>query len=194
MQGQRTFSNENWNTHSLHIEFGHVLYRYNSIILGYKRRSEMHFKCNQISFLSTSKMKQKIISQFYSFVFVLLLVSGLISSYSFKKKHVRIVDNLNNETLNYHCQSAQDDLGIRTLHPNEQWEFSFHNAIYGTTEFYCSFWYNNFNASFDVYLANDHWLKNCGGDHCIWTVQYDGFYLYQIQKAINVKMHDWQQW
>ena len=154
----------------------------------------MHFKCNQISFLSTSKMRQKIISQFYSFVFVLLLVSGLISSYSFKKKHVRIIDNLNNETLNYHCQSAQDDLGIRTLHPNEQWEFSFHNAIYGMTEFYCSFWYNNFNASFDVYLANDHWLKNCGGDHCIWTVQYDGFYLYQIQKAINVKMHDWQQW
>ena len=133
MQGKRTFSNENWNTHGSHIEFGHVLYTYNSIILGYKSRSKMHFKCNQISSLSTSKMKQKIISQFYSFVFDLLLVSGLISSYSFKKKRVRIIDNLNNETLNYHCQSAQDDLGIRTLQPNEQWEFSFHNAIYSTT-------------------------------------------------------------
>ena len=59
-------------------------------------------------------------------------------------------------------------------------------------KFYRTFWYKNFNASFDVFLANDKWLKGCGGNHCIWTVEQDGFYLYQ--RTVNAKIHDWQQW
>ena len=40
--------------------------------LKYKSRRNIHFKCNQISFLSTNEMEQRIISQFYCFVLVFL--------------------------------------------------------------------------------------------------------------------------
>ncbi|KAK7830176.1 hypothetical protein CFP56_028490 [Quercus suber] len=123
-------------------------------------------------------MKQKIISQFYSFVLVLLLAFGLSTSFTSTpnslKRFVRIVNHLNNKPLGYHCKSLFDDLVV--------------------TEFECHFWYQNFKAHFDVYHAGDitgDIGSQCGGDHCIWTAQKDGFYLYNIKSNLNVKMHDW---
>ena len=54
------------------------------------------------------------------------------------------------------------------------------------------FFYGSFHAAFDVYAATYKWKWACGGDHCIWIVQEDGFYLYQIQKHENVKKQDWE--
>ncbi|KAK4589815.1 hypothetical protein RGQ29_020414 [Quercus rubra] len=111
-------------------------------------------------------------------------------SYCRVKRFVRIVNHLNNKPLGYHCKSLFDDLGLRTLQPNQEWEFSFHLSLIIVTEFECHFWYQNFKAHFDVYHAGDIGYQ-CGGDHCIWTAQKDGFYLYNIKSNLNVKMHDW---
>ena len=115
----------------------------------------MHFKCNKISFLSTRKMNQMIIAQFYCFVFILLLAFGLSTSsnliFGLPTRHVRIVNHLNNKILTYHCKSGDDDLGVRTLKPNGEWEFSFRPTFYAVTEFYCYFFYENFHSAFDVY-------------------------------------------
>ena len=155
----------------------------------------MHFKCNKMSFLSTRKMNQMIIAQFYCFVFILLQAFGLSTSsnliFGLPTRHVRIVNHLNNKILTYHCKSGDDDLGVRTLKPNGEWEFSFRPTFYAVTEFYCYFFYENFHTAFDVYKDDGKLNVQCGGVHCIWTAQDDGFYLYNLKKNQNVKMHDW---
>ena len=71
-------------------------------------------------------MKQMIVFQFYCFVVVLLFAFALSSSLSLMQKmHVRITNNLNNKSFDYHCKSRDDDLGNRTLQPKRQWEFTF---------------------------------------------------------------------
>ena len=98
------------------------------------------------------------LSQFYCFVLVLLIAfdlssSSTLTSNNFAKHHVRIINNLNNKLLNYHCKSGDNDLGIRTLQPKGEWEFSFRLHWIASTLFYCYFWYDNFYAAFDVYSA-----------------------------------------
>ncbi|KAK7859575.1 s-protein like protein 1, partial [Quercus suber] len=115
------------------------------------------------------------IAQLYCFLFILLLAFGQSTSFkltSYPARHyVQIVNHLNNKPLTYHCKSADNDLG--------------------TTDFYCYFFYENFSASFNVYIENSSLESKCGGDHCIWTVQDDGFYLYNTYLNTNRKMHDW---
>ena len=89
----------------------------------------MHFKFNQIAFVCTRKMKQRM-SQFHYFLFVLLLSFGLSSSFTwvpnpFRTQYVRIINSLNNELLDCHCKSADNDLSLKTLQPKGEWEFSF---------------------------------------------------------------------
>ena len=95
----------------------------------------MHFKCYQISFLSTRKMSQMIIAQLYCFVFILLLAFGQstfkLISYP-GRRYVRILNHLKNKPLTCHCKSADDDLGLRILQPNGEWEFSFKPALFKT--------------------------------------------------------------
>ena len=159
----------------------------------------MHFKCYQISFSSTRKMSQMIIAQLYCFVFILLLAFGQSTSFKLTsypvRRYVWIVNHLNNKALTYHCKSADDDLGLRTLQPNGEWEFSFKPALFKTTYLYCYFFfffYENFSASFNVYIEDSSLEFKCGGDHCLWTVQEDGFYLYNTYLNTNTKMHDWK--
>ncbi|KAF3970179.1 hypothetical protein CMV_006094 [Castanea mollissima] len=140
-------------------------------------------------------MNQMIIAQLYCFVFILLLAFGQSTSSkstnSIFTHYVRIVNHLNNKPLTYHCKSADDDLGLRTLQPNGEWEFSFDDSAFKTTDFYCYFFNKNLHASFDVFVETGSFEANCGGNHCIWTAQEDGFYLYDMIFDENVKMHDW---
>nr|POE97983.1 hypothetical protein CFP56_51965 [Quercus suber] len=108
----------------------------------------------------------------------------------FRKHYVRIVNNLNNKPLNYHCKSGDDDLGLKTPQFKEEWEFSFHLNIQDIMLFYCYFSYENFHAAFVALNGDPDQRLDCGGDHCIWTAQEDGFYLYQIKHNQNVKQYD----
>ncbi|KAL4643121.1 hypothetical protein ACB092_02G070900 [Castanea dentata] len=107
-------------------------------------------------------------------------------------RYVRIVNHLNNKPLTYHCKSADDDLGLRTLLPNGEWEFSFDLVpIFKTTDFYCYFFNGKLQAAFDVYKEDTRFEDKCGGNHCIWTAQDDGFFLFNKGSGQNVKLHDW---
>ena len=136
-----------------------------------------------------------IVAKLYCFVFILLLAFGQntssISTNGLFTHYVRIVNHLINHPLTYHCKSVDNDLGIRTLQPSGEWEFSFQNAIFKTTDFYCYFFNEKFNAAFDVYVDNGEFEHKCGGDCCIQTAKYDGFYLYNMDLDQNVKLHNW---
>ena len=143
------------------------------------------------------KMNQRTISHLSSFWLVLVLAFGLSSAFTvipkpFRNNYVRIVNNLNNKLLYYHCKSRDTDFHLKNLQPNTYWEFSFHQNVIGTTLYYCKFWQDKFHAVFDVFTSNEKFQKKCGGDHCIWIAQEDGLYLYELKKQISVKMHDWE--
>ena len=131
-----------------------------------------------------------IVFQFYCFVVVLLFAFALSSSLSLMQKmHVRITNNLNNKSFDYHCKSRDDDLGNRTLQPKGQWEFTFGLDQLHPTFFYCYFAYEHFAATFDVFSK---FLKQeCGGNNFFWTVQEDGFYIYHSKFGQNLKLHYW---
>ena len=61
----------------------------------------------------------------------------------FEKNYVRIVNDLDNEVLFFHCKSKDDDLSLRNLQSGENWEFSFHINFFETTLFFYNFWYTN---------------------------------------------------
>ncbi|KAK7859578.1 s-protein like protein 3 [Quercus suber] len=111
------------------------------------------------------KMSQMIIAQHYCFVFILLLAFGQSTSFKLtsylERRSMQIVNHLNNKPLTYHCKSADDDFGLRTLQPNREWEFSFKPALFKTTNFYCFFSYENFSASFDVYIEDSSLEFKC---------------------------------
>ncbi|KAK7851924.1 s-protein like protein 3 [Quercus suber] len=104
-------------------------------------------------------MNQMIIAKLYSFVFILLLAFGQstssMSTNDILTRFVRIVNHLVNHPLTYHCKSADDDLGIRTLQPNGKWEFSFDDATFKQTDFYCYFFNEHFYAAFDVFIEDE---------------------------------------
>ncbi|KAK7840940.1 s-protein like protein 1 [Quercus suber] len=121
-------------------------------------------------------MIQMVIAELYCLVLILPLASGQSTSFKLTnniKIYVRIINHLNNKHLTNHCKSA--------------------DATLKTTDFYCYFFNENFHATFDVYTEDSELKFNCGGNHCIWTIQKDGFYLYNMGSNQNVKTHDWSE-
>ncbi|CAB4278131.1 unnamed protein product [Prunus armeniaca] len=142
------------------------------------------------------KGSSKAIWQFYCVV--LLLASAFAPSTSYwirrglTKDYVRIVNNLNNQQLQYQCKSKDDDFGLRSLPPNGEYEWGFRVNLWGSTLYFCNFWYLDNHAVFDVFRDTIDFLYECGGAHCIWKAKEDGIYLFHIQTKEDKKMHDWE--
>ncbi|KAI3884615.1 hypothetical protein MKX03_006156 [Papaver bracteatum] len=83
-----------------------------------------------------------------------------------------------NTTLIYHCKSADDDLGERSLAFNTAWEWSFHNNLFLTTLYWCNFWWDDNGKrrqeGFQIYKAKRD-FKRCV-QFCRNDVRSDGIY------------------
>ncbi|PRQ36218.1 putative plant self-incompatibility S1 [Rosa chinensis] len=56
------------------------------------------------------------------------------------KTYVGITNDLGGGmNLTFHCKSADDELGVKVLPPQQYYEFSFKPTLIGRTDFYCSF-------------------------------------------------------
>lgn len=67
-------------------------------------------------------------------VALLLVVEG-----GWCKDHVTIVNKMATATLQVHCHSRDNDLGVRWLVPSQVYVISFHRNFWGTTLFTCDF-------------------------------------------------------
>lgn len=94
-----------------------------------------------------TKMKSSVVLP--SLVAVILLAAAAVSG----KTHVKIVNLLGeDEIMNIHCRSKDDDLGQHTLSYFQTYEFRFHPNIWMTTLFYCDVsWRYVTNWRFDAY-------------------------------------------
>ncbi|KAM3397096.1 hypothetical protein P3S68_000608 [Capsicum galapagoense] len=125
---------------------------------------------------------------FINTIFLLILITPLDLSlakkcFLFKDYQVHVINKLppNSPQLKIHCASKDDDLGDRYPKVGEDFNWSFCARVVGQTLFFCHFWWDSKEKSFDVF-NNPH---NCVSDsivpnllnYCKWEVRPDGFYL-----------------
>lgn len=87
-----------------------------------------------------------------------------------------------------HCQSADDDLGVRDLSNGQFTEWKFRVTLIGKTLYWCSMKWNDIvRASFDVYDDDKFWCL-----YCYYSVRQDGVYLHNLEKDTWEMFHPWK--
>ena len=111
----------------------------------------------------------------FSFVLLVFLVRlcdggpGVVE----KKVDLKIINGLDAGTdLNVHCKSKNDDLGAHVLAFDQFFEFRFRPNFWGTTLYFCRFWWNSESHWFDIYVQK----RDAGrcNKKCWWYVGADG--------------------
>ncbi|KAF7848187.1 hypothetical protein BT93_L2214 [Corymbia citriodora subsp. variegata] len=88
-------------------------------------------------------------------------------------RHVHIINDLSID-MELHCQSKDDDLGARVLHPGQEQMIRFRMHFFKSTLFYCDTRGEGRAKHFDVFVQNRD--KNRCGDDCKWSMRDDGIY------------------
>ncbi|XP_018474314.2 S-protein homolog 3-like [Raphanus sativus] len=94
-----------------------------------------------------------------------------------RKSVVRITNRLGDgSTLNLHCKSPNDDLGLQILAQHKFWSFTFRPNIWGTTYFTCHFtWPQGHSTHFDIYDdIRDGVNRRTPCIYCFWDISKDG--------------------
>ncbi|KAM7466301.1 hypothetical protein LguiB_013863 [Lonicera macranthoides] len=98
------------------------------------------------------------------------------------KTEVHIVNGLpvNTWWLVFRCQSKDDDLGYQKLLVGQEYYWKFRVNLFGTTLFFCHFYWGDKDKVFDVFKASTH-IPDCSPvdediPRCYWLVKDDGFY------------------
>lgn len=122
------------------------------------------------------------------FLILLLLITPLdlstVESCLLTRRYkVHVINKLpsNSSHLKIHCASGDDNLGYHYLSDNQEFNWSFCQAIAWTTLYFCHFWWNSKNKVFDVFNNPVHCVEDGKlpkiTTQCAWVVKPDGFYL-----------------
>ncbi|KAK1395379.1 S-protein-like [Heracleum sosnowskyi] len=123
-----------------------------------------------------------------AYIFTILLISGTC----FADLHVAIFNTLpgNTPPLGLHCKSGDDDLGHQSLGVGGMYTWSFLPNFWGTTLFWCNFWWDGKHAGFHVYDINYIPDVVYGVSNFVYEARLDGFYFYAPDRFT----HDTYQW
>ncbi|KAK9930967.1 hypothetical protein M0R45_018267 [Rubus argutus] len=108
---------------------------------------------------------------------MLMLLMLLLTITCDAKTHVRIINDIGGGLdLTVHCKSADDDIGVKVLRPQEWFEFSFKPAWIIHTDYYCSFkfpagsvqWLDVYDEKRDLNVCMDCWwsIKSSSDGPC----------------------------
>lgn len=119
------------------------------------------------------------------FLLCFLVQSANVSAFILQKYRVFIFNGLpnNNNPLQIRCQSKDDDLGYHNLLMDQNFNWHFRTNFWGTTKFWCHFWWLNKDQADDVFDSIISLL--CYDKTCKWVVKEDGFYLN------GIKVYEW---
>lgn len=87
---------------------------------------------------------------------------------------VHVISNLSSAPLQLRCQSKDDDLGVHTLAPNQDYNWSFCDSIESNTLFFCHLRAGQKDKSFVVYDSTGR--SQCVKNVCTWIARDDGIY------------------
>ncbi|CAH2071795.1 unnamed protein product [Thlaspi arvense] len=111
---------------------------------------------------------------------------------------MEIINSLGDgSTLNLHCNSTDDDLGLKLLAPNRSWSFYFRPNIWGSTVFSYHFtWPQRQSKQFNIYddvRDGVYGVRQEGIPciYCFWDISKDGpCRLNEINNAFDI-CYDW---
>lgn len=95
---------------------------------------------------------------------------------------VQITNNLakNSPTFGLHCKSKDNDLGYHTLGLNQSYAWNFHENFWGTTLFWCNFWWGN-NKHIGYTVFDNHIWGTIGDTQTyFYQARVDGLYFYKF--------------
>ncbi|XP_062147850.1 S-protein homolog 1-like [Alnus glutinosa] len=127
-------------------------------------------------------------------VLALCMSTGaLICNSAMNKFSVHVMNGFKNQTLQTHCQSKDDDLGLQLVPVNGEFQWHFRVNYFGTTLYFCNMWWVGGHRSFNVFWVNDDFLvKDCGNSDCRWKAQEDGIYLYNSEHNEYHFYYNWE--
>ncbi|XP_059317868.1 S-protein homolog 5-like [Lycium ferocissimum] len=112
---------------------------------------------------------------------ILIILVQTVNSALTKGFTMHIINALQNDDvpLSVHCESKDDDLGIKYPKVGDDFHFSFRGDVFAKTRFYCHYSWGSKKQFFDVFSRDIS--RGCGrinGNNyeCFWKVQDDGFY------------------
>lgn len=127
-------------------------------------------------------------SKIFSSIFIIVAISLLFTNPT-RAVLVEIINALpdNTNPLKLRCQSADNDLGYHTLLVNQNFSWSFHDAILGDTLYFCHFYWGEKERSMVVYdkVKMGRYCLNHKTDNCFWQVRADGFYFNNVLNDPN---------
>ncbi|MCL7046657.1 hypothetical protein MKW94_003816 [Papaver nudicaule] len=134
---------------------------------------------NNIGAISSALVSAKFFLIVLTIFFGFSSVTNAFGSHEFPTKVILRNELSPNITLTYHCKSADDDLGERSLAFKGEWLWSFFVNFWDTTLFWCNFWWvedngNPRHESFQIYKAKRD-MRRCGA-YCWRLVRSDGIY------------------
>ncbi|KAL7145205.1 hypothetical protein ABFS83_07G065000 [Erythranthe nasuta] len=126
--------------------------------------------------------------------FLILLSLNFCHEIEAKKRHlVKIYNRMPQGTpaLTVHCASKDDDFGNRSLSTGQDFNWSFRTNFWGTTLFFCRFWWGRKTIAFDVFDA----AWEASGFHHTYTyvVNKDGAFVTYDETPSN-HMREMQKW
>ncbi|KAJ9672600.1 hypothetical protein PVL29_025998 [Vitis rotundifolia] len=128
----------------------------------------------------------------FSFVLLVFLVRLCDGSPHIENKaDVKIINGLDAGTdLNIHCKSKDDDLGAHVLGFEQFFEFHFRPNVWGTTLYFCRFWWNSESHWFDIY-DQDRDVGRCD-EKCWWWVRAAGACLLNEKMGVYDICEKWK--
>lgn len=132
---------------------------------------------------------------FISFLINLALILQLqLACAQLNVVRVHIISGVpNNPTpLSAHCKSKDNDLGMQTMNNGQSFSWKFTSNFWGTTLYFCHFYWGSQNTVFDVF--NQDIVDNCLNGiqfTCYYVARPDGFYFSSDDKSWK-KIHDWK--
>lgn len=126
----------------------------------------------------------------------MILSQPLITHAILEKFSVHIINGFKNDTLEAHCKSKQDDLGVRHIRVKDEFAWRFRVNFWGSTLYWCHLWWAGGQRSFEVFAADDGSFieKDCGKTNCLWMFKEDGIYLYNYQHSEYRFQFKWEPW
>ncbi|KAF9591279.1 hypothetical protein IFM89_003230 [Coptis chinensis] len=130
-------------------------------------------------------------------VLLALLMCSTVSGFFWDKTYVYLRNEIGRDVpLNFHCQSADDDLGVNTIWYNQTYTIGFHANIFIETVFWCSMdWFDNeskvkINGTFEIYHALRD-TRLCG-KNCTRIAKYEAVYAFDEEdNNSRFVLYDW---
>jgi hypothetical protein len=97
---------------------------------------------------------------------------------------VHIENWFKNHILQAPCNSGDEDLGLKHIRVNSEFQWKCSINLWHTTLYFCNLSWMGGHRTFDMFYVEDNLLhNNCSFLDCYWMAQENGIYLFSMRSG-----------